>query len=224
MDILLGRESLRVTSTAVELVVDNYQTAETFVRLYARNFARWALEFDRPHTLIHYGNSKPIKIPVCLALEEPMLESVMLPGIQVATIRLSLPLVRELNHFLEHPEEKWSLIKLSPNLQIQTQIAMSESSRSLVVGASVEQAINRQRQQYWHLPDLEEMNRTIRQELEPNNPRSVVTFSWLGYSPVTGTDWRRFTGEYRIIQDDQGTLFQVCKNIAVDRVSAPVNR
>jgi hypothetical protein len=39
---------------------------------------------------------------------------------------------------------------------------MTETCRDLVVGASVQQALNRKRSDYWDLADLDEFSRPIR--------------------------------------------------------------
>ncbi|HEY9697046.1 MAG TPA: hypothetical protein V6D10_07270 [Trichocoleus sp.] len=222
MQLQLDSDRLEITPDAVVLFLSSYEAARQTIRNRTAMLARWAMEFDKPHTLVRYpGCRKPFRVLASMANPGGMMfNSVLLPGIRVAQMRLSLPIVRELENFLEHPDEKWVLVKLSSDLQSQQQIAMSESCQVLISGATVEQAINRQRREYWHLPDLEDLNRST-QQLEPNNPRSIIETSWLGVDVPTRSNWRKFTYQYRLIQDDSGVLYQVGKNLDVEAVQPP---
>lgn len=56
------------------------------------------------------------------------------PGLQIAEMRLSLPILQVFGEFLEFPERKSGLIRLSDDRQI----ALSESSAALIRSASLE--------------------------------------------------------------------------------------
>lgn len=64
-----GREAVRVTPEAVELLVPDQATAMRYVKEHCDMFARWAIEHDRPYALVKTERGKSFKIPSRLAVE-----------------------------------------------------------------------------------------------------------------------------------------------------------
>ena len=133
------------------------------------------------------------------------------PGLQIAEMRLSLPIVRVLETFLEYPERKSALVRLED----ERQMVISESAATLIKNATVRDAVQRKREDFWYLPDLEAFTLESQQQLEADNPDSILEFSWRGVDR-TGQDWRRFTHRYRLVSDAYGTLYHIAENIGVE--------
>lgn len=192
---------------------------------YTNVFAKWARQFEKQSVKITYPNRKKKYFEVLATMggdeEETPVTGVLAPGIHFDRSHIPIPVLKALFTLLEHPDEKWALVRMSKDMKRQTQIAMSEACRSLVKNATLESAIGRQRSEYWHLPDLEDLNRRTRQELEPNNPESVIMVPWKGVDVPTRREWREFTHQYWLIETDDA-LYHLSKNLGVRQVAAPV--
>lgn len=190
-----------------------------------RKWAEIAARFGVERVWLKYPNCKGQGFPV-LAAQPPQanptgdLQTVLTPAIHAERLPLTPAILAALESIAENPQEKWVLTRLDYNLDNQVQVAMTETCRDLVVGASVQQALNRKRSDYWDLADLDEFSRTIRQQMSVG---SLIEWRWKGFSPVTRSDWREFTYRYRIIDDIDGHLWQLGQNVAVRAIEAPVS-
>ncbi|KYC34780.1 hypothetical protein WA1_49530 [Scytonema hofmannii PCC 7110] len=137
---------------------------------------------------------------------------IALPGIQIAEMKLSRPIIKVIDYFCEHPELRCALIRLHD----QRQVAMSESSAIMVTG-SLEEAVRRRREQYWHPEDLSAFDLVTRQSLTPDDRDSFVEFSFRAHAP-NGGNWRRFTNRYRLVTDSYGLLYHVSENVGIDQL------
>ncbi len=196
--------------------------ARDCVRFKAKTLAAWAKKFGCDDTLIFFpGCPKPYQVPAWIATkEETLIMSQLIiptPGLQIAEMRLSLPILQVFSEFLEFPERKSGLIRLSDDRQI----ALSESSAALIRSASLEEAVRRKRSDYWYLPDLESVNQITRQQLTPDDRNSVLEFSWRSPS-IGGSTWRRYTNQYRLVSDSYGIIYQVSTSLGFEEIPAPV--
>ncbi|HEY9660990.1 MAG TPA: hypothetical protein V6C65_21250 [Allocoleopsis sp.] len=191
------------------------QEARAFVKRQFRQLARWAQAFDRLYTEIRYQNDRVFKVLASMATDSQF-DSILVPGIYADIHFLSVPLLQTLNLFLENPEEKWALVRLSD----ESQIAMTASCQELIRNATIEQAINRKRSEFWDANDLEEFRQITRQSLEPNNPQSIVQHRFKVVDR-TGQDWRWMVSDYRLIEDN-GTLYHISHNRGWEQASPGV--
>lgn len=217
------------TTNTIVLNFESQDAAKRSLIKYTPVFAKWARQFKKQEVRLAYPNTRGKYFPVLAtmgmdesdAVEPDLSETVLSPGIHFEGGHVPMAVLKALARMQENPDEKWVLIKLSQDLKRQTQIAMSEACRSLVKNATLEQAIGRQRSKYWFAEDLSEMERVIRQDMTPNiNDGTLIRFR--GCSPVTQSDWRRFTYQYWNIDDGTGSLYQLGLNLNVESISSPV--
>ncbi len=118
-------------------------------------------------------------------------------------------------YFLENPDLPGGLIRRSDNRQIALTAA---SQRMILGGATVQDAVKRKRSDYWFLPDLEVYMRQSQQQLEANNPDSILEFSWRGCDRKR-ENWRQFTNRYRLIEAN-GILYEFSVGLGVKALPA----
>ena len=105
------------------------------------------------------------------------------------------------------------LVRLSDGLQL----CLNEHSDGTLRGtASISDATKWKREDYWHPQHLQDFLRESRQQLEPNNPKSSMDFTYLVFDPKTGNlnncD-QRITSQYRLIEDGLGNLYHFGRNL-----------
>jgi hypothetical protein len=136
----------------------------------------------------------------------------MTDALYIASLRKSW------EYFLENPDLPGGLVRRSDNRQIALTAA---SQRIILGGATVQDAVKRKRSDYWFLGDLETYMRESQQQLEPNNPDSVLEFSWRGCDRQR-ENWRQFSNRYRLIEAN-GILYEFSIGLGVKPLpTAPV--
>lgn len=214
---------IRLGGGAFVLIAPSKSEAINFVKHQTDVIIQWLVNWGCNECRIHYPNcEQPIRIPVCLEPQEvnKMTQSIYLPGIQLDSIKLSIPLLQVFEEFLEFPERRYGLVRRSD----QRQLAVSEAVRSQVLksGVSLEEVVKRRRQDYWHLPNLDDWQRVSR-ELEPNNPNSKLEYSYIVHD-TTHNNWRQFTSEFRLIQCPVSqVIYEVSRGLDVIPVASPLN-
>ena len=156
---------------------------------------------------------------------------IALPGIQVAQMRLSRPLLEVMLEFIENPDWRCGVV----SLQDQHQVIVTEASAQMILGreydrlmmegledevrSRVAAATNLKREDYFYLPDLDVFMRETRQRLAVNDRASKIELSWRGQ----GRDgsWKQFTHEYRLVGDERGAVYHVAKNLDCVEIAAP---
>lgn len=179
--------------------------ARSFVKQRFRDLAAWALSFERQYTEIRYRSDKTFKVLASMAIESPY-ESVIIPGVHMNIPFMSPVLLKTLSLFLENSDERWTLIRVHD----ERQIAMTASCQAIIKNATVSDAINRRRPEFWDAEDLRLFHQKARQTLEIDNPNSVMQHRFKVVDR-TGTDWRWMISDYRLISDN-GVLYQVSNN------------
>jgi len=214
---------LRLTDRAVILWFDTHNQARSVMLSSYRTLAEWARRLGKHETQLHYPNPAKRCYRVLASMADTPdanspIAPVLIPGVQAQQI-MSLPILKVLTEFLEHPEERRALVRLHD----QRQIAMTQSSQVLIKNATVEEAIGRKRESYWFAPDLADFMQRSRRELEPNNPQSSIVVTWRGVDR-TGRDWREFVHEYVLLCDRDNVLYHCSKNLEFRSIAAPVLR
>ncbi len=185
--------------------------AIAYMRDRSSDAAVWAIRFNCQAILVFYpGCSRPIKISAKLS-QNAMTQLIYERGFQITGMPITPTLWGVLNEFLEYPERKYALVRSIDNRQV----ALSHAMCEILGGYSLEQCVTRRREDYWYLPDLDEYLLTARQNLEVNNPQSFLEFNWRGYDPGY-TNWDKVTNRYRLIQDENGTLYELSTNLGTE--------
>jgi hypothetical protein len=212
---------LAVGDNRFVLTAPDFYSADKFIQKQTDKVLQWLANWGFSECLVFYPNcQKPYRIPASLGSEVIMTQSIYLPGIQLDSIKLSLPLLRVFEEFLEFSDRRYCLIRRSD----QRQLAVSEAVRSQVLksGVSLEEVVKRRRQEYWHLPNLEDWQRVSR-ELEPNNQNSRLEYSYIVHD-TTCNNWRRFTSEFRLIQCPvTQVIYEISQGLDVVPVASPIS-
>jgi len=212
---------LAVGDNRFVLTAPNFCSADKFIQKQTDRVLQWLANWGFSECLVFYPNcQQPYRIPASLGSEVIMTQSIYLQGIQLDSIKLSLPLLRVFEEFLEFPDRRYCLIRRSD----QRQLAVSEAVRSQVLksGVSLEEVVKRRRQDYWHLPNLEDWQRVSR-ELEPNNQNSRLEYSYIVHD-TTCNNWRRFTSEFRLIQCPvTQVIYEISQGLDVVPVASPIS-
>lgn len=174
---------------------------------------------DSPHVVpIRPSANKLIKTTAIQERSMPAMSTLHIES----PIPMSLGLARALTTIAERPEEQWFLHRISPDLNKMTQIAVSESAASLIIGATPRQALNRDRRDYVYPRELERLKQVMRQDMSLG---SSLETRWLGFSPATGKDSRRFFYEYSIVDAlPDGSVIQLGKCLGVEPIAEPAIR
>lgn len=220
---LINNWDIRIGGCAFVLTAPSRAEAIDFCKYETDMVIQWLINWGFRECKIYYPKcDQPIRIPVWLEPQhevDKMTQSIYLPGIQVDGIKLSIPLLRIFEEFLEFPDRRYCLIRRSD----QRQLAVSEAVRSQVLksGASLEDVVRRRRQDYWHLPNLDDWQRDS-QALEPNNQNSKLEYSYIVHD-TTHNNWRRFTSEFRLIQCPiTQAIYEVSRGLDVVPCLSPI--
>ncbi|PHJ69172.1 hypothetical protein VF14_03290 [Nostoc linckia z18] len=220
--------NLNISPKSLSLEAPSRAAAEDFLELITSSLGNAAAAFGFRYGHLTYPNCrKPYKIPASIYCAKSydlhrgnfMNNStplIVVPGLQITEMKLSLPILRIFEEFCEYPERRSGLVRVSD----ERQVAMSESSAGLVVNATLKQAVQRKRDEYWHPDDLGAFNREWQQNLSVDDNSSTLEFSYRGVS-ADGTSWRRFTNRYRLVKDSYGILYHVSSNVGVEEISRP---
>lgn len=154
-----------------------------------------------------------------------------LPGIQIAQMQLSRPLLEVMMEFIENPEWRCGVVSLKD----QHQVIITKSSAQMILGADYDRlmsggqeeearsrlaaATNLKREDYFYLPDLEDFMQSTRQQLTVNDRDSEIELSWRGRDRSGA--WKQFTQRTRLISDG-GEVYHVARNIDVVDIREPV--
>lgn len=133
------------------------------------------------------------------------------PFVQAGELKLTLPLLRVVTDWLQSPETRGGLVRLTD----ERQVLMTGASGVLVTTDTLVEAVQRRREEFWYLPDLEEMRRRSRQE-------AGFEFTFRTFDPVLGGDWMSFTNRYRVVEDGLGNTYHVGENLAWESIPDPV--
>ena len=212
-------DKLRFARGCITVEAESKQQAKNYVAATRQ----WAKQFEQDIFVFYPGCKNPYKVPASTNKQQRFIMSQLIipdeSGYVIAKTQVTPTLHRAIAFFLENPEAKGGVVRLTD----ERQIVMSRASASLVASASLEQAVERQRSDYWWLADMDEFNSVFsRQALEPNNPNSKREYSFKIYDPVTRGNWRQNVNEYRLIQDEMGVLYHLFTNVGYESIPSPV--
>lgn len=204
------------TPTAIVVSCDSQLQARLKVREEYQFWAELASRFGVPKTIIKYPRCNAgfeILASMAEAEEEGVLKMFdgqkIFPVVEFANqLPLSPGILRALETIAENPGDRWVLLRLSKDLNSQVQVAMTESMQACIKGATVRQALSRERRQYMFDRDLENLKTEIQQ-------RSSFETSWRGFSPVTGSDWRLFRYHYQTVEATNDFIWQLGHNLEI---------
>ena len=212
-------DKLRFARGCITLEAESKQQAKNYVTATHQ----WAKQFQQDIFVFYPGCKNPYKIPANTNIQQGCIMSQLIipdeSGYVIAKTQVTPTLHRAIAFFLENPEVKGGVVRLTD----ERQIVMSRASASLVKSASLEQAVERKRSDYWYLEDLHTFNSIFTpQALEPNNPDSKREYSFRIYDPVTRDNWRQNVNEYRLIQDEMGVFYHLFTNLGYESIPSLV--
>lgn len=195
--------------------------ARALVTIFGNSLAASAYRFNRKRAVIRFRDGdRPYRIPAKLVNGGgPVTGTIVAtPEIAISEMMISAPFLRVLAEMMERPEDRATIVRVSD----ERQIVVSASMAPLITSATPAEATRRRREDYWHLPDLEEFRRDWRQHLEPNNPDSTREITFACCDPVTRDNWMSLTNRYRAIEMN-GEIYHYSVNVGSEAIAAPAN-
>ncbi|HEY9597803.1 MAG TPA: hypothetical protein V6D33_09050 [Cyanophyceae cyanobacterium] len=176
----------------------------------------WSKDFN-PYVIRANRSNEALSIGAIMT--QPIIAT---PSIEVGSLTLSRSVLRRLEYLIENPNTKGALVRVHD----EAQVAMSQASASLIIGASTKEAVQRKRSEYWHPQDLVRSRRQISDFvhdlsqgiIKPEDTRHEL--SWRGVSK-DGRNWRQFTHIYETFIDELGVAYQFATNIGVEQIEPP---
>lgn len=174
---------------------------------YGDLLGEWADLFT---TFIGYAN-KVIQVPAMTNTINPLtLNQVLQFGGQM---KVTMPLLRIFEQMLTS-DTPGGLVRVHD----QQQVCLNSANQGLL-SVSTRKATSWKRHEYWYLPDLENFEREWRQRLEPDNPQSVLEFTYRSKdTPEHQTFDLRVTTRYRLIRSGE-ELYHYCEAAGMEEVS-----
>lgn len=210
---------LSLTSNAVRIYTPDPVTALQFDN--PQLLALWALKFGKHQTEVWFpGCIRPMSFPVGFLDPEVTMttdnSTINIPNLVLGTCEISPELWRVLGEALDHPEWNFGLVERAT----QRQIVTSASNAPIVVG-TLQESVTWKRQDYWHPADLENYMRDSQQQLEPNNPQSVLSVTYRTHE--NWQDWLEQVTQYRLVEDRFGRIYEVALVQDYRTISTPTD-
>jgi hypothetical protein len=133
------------------------------------------------------------------------------PSIWTGTCQLSRPLVDVISRFIETPNIKGGLVRLSDERQLLVTPAMAAT----VWDVTPEEIVQRKMTDFWHPKDLHDLHQKIKQQ-----GSTGFEHTWRGVNK-SKTHWTRFTHHFRVIVDDFGTAYRAFTNLDLEAIDPP---
>ncbi len=208
-------------TNALVINASSQAQARTILKIQGYELGILAYRLNLRAVLIRYpGNRQPVKIFTKNIVRDFdfMMNNLLVtePGYVTSTLEVSPVLYRAAGYFLEYPDAKGAVVRLSD----EKQVILSKANSTLIASGTLLQAVERKRIEYWHPQDLDEF-RTFTLSLEPNNPDSRREFNFRIFDPITGSNWRRNTNEYRLLEDAFGVKYHFSLNLGQESIPAP---
>lgn len=124
-------------------------------------------------------------------------------------------LIKYVSLVFNEPSKKLILVRLKD----EKQVVVSKSVAPHIVQASCAQAAQRVRSDYWELQKLADFNNDWKQSLEIDG--TSKRYAWEGYSPVTRSDWRRFSIDVRLIKIGN-ELYHLVESLGTTPIQKPM--
>lgn len=143
------------------------------------------------------------------------LQKVLMPGVQFGAIAMTGELWDLLEQFKEDPDFKGGLVRQRD----EAQLAMSLTSQD-ICSIPLEEAVQKKRRDYWHLPSLEQW-KTERRDLTSD---SWLEFTWYsnGFAGINREpQWKKITNQYRLLLDANGEKYELSRNVGMEYIAAP---
>jgi hypothetical protein len=158
--------------------------------------------------------AKPHLIPIPKEVTKPKNMTkplIATSSIWTGTCQLSRPLVDVISWFIETPNIRGGLVRLSDERQLLVTPAMAAT----VWDATAEEIVQRKMTDFWHPEDLHNLHQKIKQQ-----GSTGFEHTWRGVNK-SKTHWSRFTHHFRVIVDDFGTAYRVFTNLDLEAIDLP---
>jgi hypothetical protein len=147
----------------------------------------------------------PKKLTKTKNMTKPLIAT---PSIWTGTCQLSRPLVDAISRFIETPNIKGGLVRLSDERQLLVTPAMAAT----VWDATPEEIVKRKMTDFWHPEDLHDLHQKIKQQ-----GSTGFEHTWRGVNK-SKTHWTQFTHHFRVILDDFGSAYRVFTNLDMEPI------
>ncbi len=147
----------------------------------------------------------PKKLTKTKNMTKPLIAT---PSIWTGTCQLSRPLVDAISRFIETPNIKGGLVRLSDERQLLVTPAMAAT----VWDATPEEIVKRKMTDFWHPEDLHDLHQKIKQQ-----GSTGFEHTWRGVNK-SKTHWTQFTHQFRVILDDFGSAYRVFTNLDMEPI------
>ncbi|MGB3193084.1 MAG: hypothetical protein WBB43_27055 [Limnoraphis sp.] len=213
------------------LRVESEQQANFLLGLFSEAFSATSQKISKDF-LLKWGREPDQQVPIPPFLADSinqtstqdyqtMTDSIIVPGITLAPMRLSEPLIRLfLDEFIANPHKRLTLVRRDTK----NQVAVSEALRSQILrpGVTLADVVKRTTWDYTYWPDIEQVETDTRL-LTPNDSNSSLIVQTRKHD-TTGQNWRLFTSRIRLIQDDYGDIFHFGEGLDVEPCAPPPNQ
>jgi hypothetical protein len=150
----------------------------------------------------------PQKVTITKNMTKPLIAT---SSIWTGTCQLSRPLVDVISWFIETPNIRGGLVRLSDERQLLVTPAMAAT----VWDATAEEIVQRKMTDFWHPADLHDLHQKIKQQ-----GSTGFEHTWRGVNK-SKTHWTRFTHHFRVIVDDFGTAYRAFTNLDLEAIDPP---
>ncbi len=193
--------------------------AHLFLKRFSAELRQCALSID---TYVGVkGSSRVITIPSekKMVNQQPV---VLDPAaFHINRMRLSRPLLAAIAYYLENPEIAAGIVSLKNERQCALSLACSQYMPS--DGATVQQATNWRRGDYWHLGDLVDFRKESAQWSA--NDGEWHDYGYRTFDPLLGVrsqdGWSHYLNRFKLIADDEGNRFHICENLERIAIARP---
>ncbi|NET08389.1 MAG: hypothetical protein F6K09_03660 [Merismopedia sp. SIO2A8] len=146
------------------------------------------------------------------------------PTVEIGALTVTRKLLDKIIWMIENPKAKAALVRVHD----EAQLVISQASAQLIAGATVKEAAQRKRAEYWHPYDLLSSRIRISEQvrdlkngiIRPEDTR--YDLSWRGVSK-DGLNWRTFSNTYETFVDELGIAYQFSVNSGVERIDPPAD-
>lgn len=203
------------------LRVPTWEDCAYLIKYFKPVLAQWAstkmaiyLEYDQGRIcqINQLGEIMDAQIPepLSLAIGGPM--------------RANRALLDVFGQMLSSPERSLGLVRLADERQISVSGGVDGK---YLVGASVDQANQWKRSDYWHPEDLSEFNRACQQSMSTDSDQ-WFEYRYRSFDPLAPADQHgpdfcdfEFISRYRLIEGPGGTLYHLGENIDMIEITTP---
>ena len=197
--------------------------ANDYADHYSEELAITAQKLNGPVKIFYgVGNEDYFEFPKWLAENYTLIRiGKMANELWFGDVGISQELIDLAQRLFENPKSG-GIVRMTDGKQI----ILHDESRASLKFASITDATNWERRQYYHPGDLETFLRRCQQELEPNNPFSIIENTYRVFHPDLGMEseegWMRVSTRFTLYEVN-GEFYQMGENLNFEDISRPTD-